>query len=188
MALHIQTSTAVPFRVVLAHDPAMLRDIPMPVLERYVLTHDIADLAPHAVPDDASWVDCVGLDRRTVAMCEAGRGVYAARGGIRELLRAEAIIEACVLRISDIPLERSAHGLFPVDALWSYIGGLPLAAEALRELAAVIETRSQLPKAGTPSSPSPRGAGPASGRAEHTTHAEDAMGAVATGSASTTGD
>jgi hypothetical protein len=169
MGLVVLTNTAVSARFVLICDPSIQAANEVAALRRYIETRDVSALV---IPDDATWVEALPMDRRAVCVAEAQ--AHIARGAVeygsaeRVLRRHEAIVRACCVGISDLPqLQRDASG-YPVERLWSL---LPDAESVIVGIASHIEAVSTLPKAPAPSSTGSRGRGRASASAPDATSA-----------------
>ena len=181
MALAIATNTQVASRFVLICDPSVQQANAVEALRRYIETRDVSALV---VPDDATWVEALPLDRRAVCVAEAQ--AHIARGAVeygsaeRVLRRHEAIVRAACVSISDLPqLQRDASG-YPVERLWEL---LPDAESVIVGIASHVEAVSTLPKAPAPSSIGSRGRGRASASAPGATSAAPAQMEIAAASA-----
>jgi len=181
MALAIATNTQVASRFVLICDPSVQQANAVEALRRYIETRDVSALV---IPDDATWVEALPLDRRAVCVAEAQ--AHIARGAVeygsaeRVLRRHEAIVRAACVSISDLPqLQRDASG-YPVERLWDL---LPDAESVIVGIASHVEAVSTLPKAPAPSSIGSRGRGRASASAPGATSAAPVQTEIAAVSA-----
>jgi len=181
MALAIATNTQVSARFVLICDPSVQQANAVEALRRYIETRDVSALV---IPDDATWVEALPLDRRAVCVAEAK--AHIARGAVeygsaeRVLRRHEAIVRAACVSISDLPqLQRDASG-YPVERLWDL---LPDAESVIVGIASHVEAVSTLPKAPVPSSTGSRGRGRANVSAPGATSAAPAQMEIAAASA-----
>jgi hypothetical protein len=181
MALAIATNTQVSARFVLICDPSVQQANEVEALRRYIETRDVSALV---IPDDATWVEALPLDRRAVCVAEAQ--AHIARGAVeygsaeRVLRRHEAIVRAACVSLSDLPqLQRDASG-YPVERLWEL---LPDAESVIVGIASHVEAVSTLPKAPAPSSTGSRGRGRASASAPGATSAAPAQMEIAAASA-----
>lgn len=181
MALQVATNTQVASRFVLICDPSVQKANAVEALRRYIETRDVSALV---VPDDATWVEALPLDRRAVCVAEAQ--AHIARGAVeygsaeRVLRRHEAIVRAACVSISDLPqLQRDASG-YPVERLWEL---LPDAESVIVGIASHVEAVSTLPKAPAPSSIGSRGRGRASASAPGATSAAPVQTEIAAVSA-----
>ena len=181
MALAIATNTQVSARFVLICDPSVQGSNEVEALRRYIETRDVSALV---IPDDATWVEALPLDRRAVCVAEAQ--AHIARGAVeygsaeRVLRRHEAIVRACCVSLSDLPqLKRDASG-YPVERLWEL---LPDAESVIVGIASHIEAVSTLGKAHAPSSIGSRGPVPAIGSTPDATSAAPALTVTAAASA-----
>jgi hypothetical protein len=181
MALQVSTNTQVSARFVLICDPSVQQANEVEALRRYIETRDVSALV---IPDDATWVEALPLDRRAVCVAEAQ--AHIARGAVeygsaeRVLRRHEAIVRAACVSISDLPqLQRDASG-YPVERLWEL---LPDAESVIVGIASHIEAVSTLPKAPAPSSTGSRGRGRASASAPGATSAAPVQTEIAAVSA-----
>ena len=173
MALQVATNTQVASRFVLICDPSVQQSNAVEALRRYIETRDVSALV---IPDDATWVEALPLDRRAVCVAEAQ--AHIARGAVeygsaeRVLRRHEAIVRAACVSISDLPqLKRDASG-YPVERLWDL---LPDAESVIVGIASHIEAVSTLGKARAPSSTGSRGPVPAIGSTPDATSAAPAL-------------
>jgi len=181
MALAIATNTQVASRFVLICDPSIQAANEVEALRRYIETRDPACLV---IPDDATWVEALPMDRRAVCVAEAqahiSKGAAAFVSAERVLRRHEAIVRACCVSLSDLPqLKRDASG-YPVERLWEL---LPDAESVIVGIAAHVEAVSTLGKAHAPSSTGSRGRGRASASAPGATSAAPAQMEIAAASA-----
>ena len=173
MALAIATNTQVSARFVLICDPSIQAANEVEVLRRYIETRDPACLV---IPDDATWVEALPMDRRAVCVAEAqahiSKGAAAFVSAERVLRRHEAIVRACCVSLSDLPqLVRGPDG-YPVEQLWTL---LPDAESVIVGIAAHVEAVSTLGKAPAPFSTGSRGPVPAVGSTPDATSAAPAL-------------
>ena len=180
MGLTVLTNTAVSARFVLICDPSIQQANEVETLRRYIETRDPACLV---IPDDATWVEALPMDRRAVCVAEAqahiSKGAAAFVSAERVLRRHEAIVRACCVSISDLPqLVRGADG-YPVEQLWDL---LPDAESVIVGIAAHVEAVSTLGKARAPSSTGSRGPVPVPGSTQGATSAAPVQTATAAGS------
>ena len=179
MGLTVLTNTAVSTRFVLICDPSIQQANDVEVLRRYIETRDPACLV---IPDDATWVEALPMDRRAVCVVETQAALSSghARYGSAEraLRRHEAIVRACCVSISDLPqLVRDADG-YPVEQLWTL---LPDAESVIVSVASHVEAVSRLGKAPAPFSTGSRGPVPAVGSTPDATSAAHVQTATAAG-------
>jgi hypothetical protein len=172
MGLVVLTNTAVSARFVLICDPSVQGANEVETLRRYIETRDPSCLV---IPDDATWVEALPMDRRAVCVAEAQshilRGAAAFVSAERVLRRHEAIVRACCVSISDLPqLVRGPDG-YPVEQLWTL---LPDAESVIVGIASHIEAVSTLPKARALSSTGSPGRAPASASTPDATSAAPA--------------
>jgi hypothetical protein len=184
MGLTVLTNTAVAARFVLICDPSVQGSNEVEALRRYIETRDPACLV---IPDDATWVEALPMDRRAVCVAEAqahiSKGAAAFVSAERVLRRHEAIVRACCVSLSDLPqLKRDASG-YPVERLWEL---LPDAESVIVGIAAHVEAVSTLGKAHAPSSTGSRGPVPAIGSTPDDTSAAPAL-TVTAGASATSG-
>jgi hypothetical protein len=181
MGLVVLTNTAVAARFVLICDPSIQAANEVEALRRYIETRDPACLV---IPDDATWVEALPMDRRAVCVAEAqahiSKGAAAFVSAERVLRRHEAIVRACCVSLNDLPqLQRDASG-YPVERLWEL---LPDAESVIVGIAAHVEAVSTLGKAPAPSSTGSRGRGRASASAPGVTSAAPVQTEIAVVSA-----
>jgi len=181
MALQVSTNTQVSARFVLICDPSVQGSNEVEALRRYIETRDVSALV---IPDDATWVEALPMDRRAVCVAEAqahiARGAEEYGSAERVLRRHEAIVRAACVSISDLPqLKRDASG-YPVERLWEL---LPDAESVIVGIASHVEAVSTLPKAPAPSSTGSRGRGRASASAPGATSAAPVQTEIAAVSA-----
>ena len=179
MGLVVLTNTSVAARFVLICDPSIQAANEVETLRRYIETRDPSCLV---IPDDATWVEALPMDRRAVCVAEAqahiSRGAAAFVSAERVLRRHEAIVRACCVSLSDLPqLVRGPDG-YPVEQLWSL---LPDAESVIVGIAAHVEAVSTLGKAPAPSSTGSRGPVPAVGSTPDATSAAHVQTATAAG-------
>lgn len=180
MGLTVLTNTSVAARFVLICDPSIQAANEVEVLRRYIETRDPSCLV---IPDDATWVEALPMDRRAVCVAEAQAHITRGAAGYvsaeRVLRRHEAIVRASCVSISDLPqLVRGADG-YPVEQLWDL---LPDAESVIVGIASHVEAVSTLGKARAPSSIGSRGPVPVPGSTQGATSAAPVQTATAAGS------
>lgn len=180
MGLVVLTNTSVSARFVLICDPSIQQANEVEALRRYIETRDPSCLS---IPDDATWVEALPMDRRAVCVAEAQAHITRGAAGYvsaeRVLRRHEAIVRACCVSLSDLPqLVRGPDG-FPVDQLWHV---LPDAESVIVGIATHIEAVSTLGKAPAPSSIGSPGRAPVPDSTRGGTSAAPVQTATAVGS------